>query len=133
MSHITALPKLDNPGKIGQIAWVRQTAETPQEIDDHVIILRHNYAWTYLFDSPLKPITAASVENHAMPSPIRYQVDSRYTSRSALKEKLQTMFPNFRTSDFDIKVSPLVSLNDPSWSQHRRFSARVGSPEFLSY
>ena len=48
MSHITALPKLDNPGKIGQIAWARQTAEIPQEIDDHVILLRHNYAWTLL-------------------------------------------------------------------------------------
>ncbi|KAL2037248.1 hypothetical protein N7G274_009937 [Stereocaulon virgatum] len=35
---------------------------------------------------------------------MRYEVNSRYTSRTALREKLQIIFPYTRTADFDIKL-----------------------------
>lgn len=39
-----------------------------------------------------------------MPLRVRYQVEARYTNSNALKTKLKRMFPNSRSSDFEIKV-----------------------------
>ena len=40
-----------------------------------------------------------------MPSETKYSVESRYTSRKALEEKLQKIFPSKTVAYFEIKVS----------------------------
>lgn len=40
-----------------------------------------------------------------MPCQTKYQVESRYTNRKALAEKLQKIFPSTKVADLDIKVS----------------------------
>ena len=39
-----------------------------------------------------------------MPHTIKYEVDTRYNTDDALKQKLQKLFPYSRVSDFDVKV-----------------------------
>ena len=39
-----------------------------------------------------------------MPYTMKYEVNTRYTRREALIQKLQNIFSNSRESDFDVKV-----------------------------
>ena len=39
-----------------------------------------------------------------MPYPMKYEVNTRYTSTNALVQKLQKIFPDSKASDFDVKV-----------------------------
>lgn len=45
-----------------------------------------------------------------MPTWERYRVDARYTTRRAVEAKLMRMFPTYRPSDFDIRVSNSAKL-----------------------
>ena len=50
-----------------------------------------------------------------MPYTMKYEVNTRYTSRNTLIQKLQNMFLHSRAADFDVKVKLpndlLVSLH----------------------
>ena len=45
-----------------------------------------------------------------MPYTMKYEVNTRYTSRNTLIQKLQNMFQDSKASDFDVKVKTSSEL-----------------------
>lgn len=57
-----------------------------------------------------------------MPCTMKYEVNTRYTRRDALIQKLQNIFPYSKESDFDVKVNPLAFFARDfadKWPQNR--------------